>query len=139
MAHENLQRHQNVEGSSDRAFGVVFAAFFAIIACWPLFHGQAPRWWALALGAIFLMIALIRPAALAPANRQWMRLGMLLGNIVGPIALAVLFYGVIAPYGLLMRLAGKDSLRLKRDAAAHSYWIGREPPGPPPNSLTNQF
>jgi Saxitoxin biosynthesis operon protein SxtJ len=139
MAHEELTRDHVVEGSSDRSFGFVFAAVFVIIAAWPLFAAQAPRWWALAVAAGFALVALAKPRLLAPLNRQWMKLGLLLGRIVSPVALGVLFYLVLTPIGALMRLAGKDPLRLRLDAGAGSYWIPRQPPGPPPDSMTNQF
>ena len=139
MAHEDTTREQEVEGSSDRSFGVVFAVVFALIAAWPLWHGGNPRWWVLVVAASFGLLAMLRPALLAGLNRQWMKLGILLGKVVSPIALGVLFYAVISPLGLVLRLAGKDPLRLKFDPAADSYWIRREPPGPPPDSMTNQF
>jgi hypothetical protein len=82
---------------------------------------------------------LVRPGLLAGLNRQWTKLGVLLGKVVSPIALGLLFYCAIAPLGIVMRLAGKDPLRLKFDRAAESYWIRREPPGPAPDSMTNQF
>ncbi len=139
MAHEDLTREQKVEGSSDRAFGVVFAVVFLVIAGWPLFFGGTLRWWAIAASAVFALIAMLKPALLAGLNRQWMKLGVLLGKVVSPIALGLLFYGVITPIGAVLRLAGKDPLRLKFDRGADSYWIRREPPGPPPDSMTNQF
>ena len=139
MAHEDLTREQDVEGSSDRSFGVVFAVVFLVIAGWPLWYGEAPRWWAAGVAAVFVLIAMLRPALLAGLNRQWMKLGVLLGKVVSPIALGLLFYGVITPIGAVLRLAGKDPLRLKFDRGADSYWIRREPPGPPPDSMTNQF
>ena len=139
MAHEDLTRDQHVEGSSDRAFGMVFAGVFFVIAVWPLVHGTVPRWWAFVVSAGFAGIALLKPVLLARLNRLWMKLGILLGKVVSPIALGVLFYGVLTPIGAIIRLAGKDPLRLKRDPAAISYWIPRNPPGPPPDSMTNQF
>jgi len=139
MAHENLQRQQHVEGSSDRGFGLVFAAVFVVIAGWPLMHAQAPRWWAFALAAALAAVAAARPGLLGRANRVWTRFGVLLGNVVAPLAVGLLFYAVVAPLGFAMRLTGKDPLRLKLDATAQSYWIPRQPPGPPPDSLTNQF
>jgi Saxitoxin biosynthesis operon protein SxtJ len=139
MAHENLDRQQHIEGSSDRSFGLVFAAAFAIIAAWPLMHAQAPRWWAFALAAALALVAATRPSVLARANRLWMRFGLFLGNVVGPLAVGVFFYAVVTPLGVVMRLTGKDPLRLRLDASADSYWIARRPPGPPPDSLTNQF
>ena len=139
MAHEDLSREQQVEGSSDRSFGLVFAVVFLLIAAWPLMHGALPRWWAGGIAAAFAIIAMVRPSLLAGFNRLWLKLGILLGKVVSPIALGILFYGVLTPIGVIMRLAGKDPLRLKHDAAAASYWIQRKPPGPPPDSMTNQF
>jgi Saxitoxin biosynthesis operon protein SxtJ len=139
MSHEDLQREQVVEGSTDRMFGLVFAAVFAVVAAWPLISGQAPRWWAAAVAAAFAVAALLKPLLLAAPNRLWTRFGVMLGKVVSPIALGVLFYGVISPLGIALRLVGKDPLRLKRDAASASYWIKRDPPGPPPTSMTQQF
>jgi len=139
MAHEDLSREQQVEGSTDRAFGLVFAGAFLLIAGWPLFHGETPRWWALGVAVVFAIIAIWKPALLAVPNRLWFKLGLLLGKVVSPVALGILFYCVIAPIGVLARLAGKDPLRLKLDSGANSYWIPRKPPGPPPDSMINQF
>jgi saxitoxin biosynthesis operon SxtJ-like protein len=139
LAHEDLDRTQTVESSSDRAFGIVFAAVFLLVSLWPLLRGVPPRWWALALSGGFGLIALVRPALLAAPNRLWTKLGLLLGRIVSPIALGILFYGVLTPLGAAIRLMGKDPLRLKRDPGVGTYWIPREPPGPPPDSMTNQF
>jgi predicted membrane metal-binding protein len=139
MGHENLDRDEHVEGSSDRSFGFVFAAVFALIALWPLMSRAGIRWWPAILAVLFLLLALFLPAVLAPLNTVWTRLGVLLGKIVSPIALGVVFFLVITPLGLLMRLAGKDPLRLKFARTDASYWIRREPPGPKPDSLTNQF
>jgi hypothetical protein len=139
MAHEDLSRDQHVEGSSDRSFGLVFVVVFFTIAAWPLLHGETPRWWAFGVAAVFALVAVMRPTLLAGLNRLWVKLGVLLGKLVSPIALGILFYGVFFPVGVAMRLAGKDPLRLRRDADAASYWIPRKPPGPPPDSMTNQF
>jgi len=139
MAHEDLSREQAIEGSSDRSFGLVFAVVFLVIACWPLIHSETPHWWAFVVSAVFGAIALLRPALLAGLNRAWMKLGILLGKVVSPIALGILFYVVLTPIGAVVRLSGKDPLRLKLDSGADSYWIPRKPPGPPPDSMTNQF
>lgn len=139
MAHENLQRIEHIEGSSDRSFGAVFTIVFLIIAAWPLFHGAEPRWWAGGIAAAFALTAMLRPTLLAGLNRLWLKFGLLLGKIVSPVALGILFYAVFAPIGLLMRLMGKDPLRLQLEPGSKSYWIQRNPPGPPPDSMTNQF
>lgn len=139
MAHEDLTRDQHVEGSSDRSFGLVFAGVFLVVAFWPLLHKEPLRWWAVAMSGIFAAIALLKPVLLTTLNRQWLKFGILLGRIVSPIALGLLFYCVFFPIGVFMQLLGSDPLRLKRDPAAASYWRRRDPPGPPPNSMTNQF
>lgn len=139
MAHEDLSREEHVEGSSDRAFGLVFAAVFAIIGLWPLLSAGPLRWWALAVAGVFAVLALALARVLAPLNRWWLKLGLLLGRFVSPVILGVLFYAVFTPIGMLMRIAGKDPLRVRHDRSAESYWISRQPPGPPADSMTNQF
>lgn len=139
MAHENLSRQEHVEGSSDRTFGFVFAIVFVILAAWPLMSGGQPRWWALGIATAFALVAALRPGLLAVLNRWWMKFGLLLSHIVSPIALAILFYGVFTPIGGLMRLVGKDPLKLRRDQSAASYWTPRQPPGPPSDSMNQQF
>jgi len=104
-----------------------------------LIHGETPRWWAAGVAAVFALAAVLRPALLAGFNRQWIKLGVLLGKVISPVALGVLFYGVLTPLGALMRLTGKDPLRQRREREATSYWLPRQPPGPPPDSMTNQF
>lgn len=137
--HEDFSRKQEGKGSSNRSFGLVFAVFFAIIGVLPLRAHHGFRWWALALSALILVLAFLRPTWLGPFNRVWTRLGMLLGNIVNPIVTGLLFYLVVTPTGLIFRLGRKDVLRLASDAGARSYWIERRPPGPPPGTMANQF
>jgi hypothetical protein len=139
MAHEDLHRTRHIEGSSNRAFGLVFSGLFLVIACWPLLDGDRLRWWAVGATATLAVVALGKPVLLAGPNRLWTRFGVLLGDLAGPVATAVLFYGVVTPLGIMMRLTGKDPLRLKLDPSAKTYWIQRTPPGPPPDSMTNQF
>jgi hypothetical protein len=139
--HEDFTRKETVQGSSDRFFGFAMAAFFGLVALFPLLHGtlSSVRWWALVVAAAFLALALLWTTPLHPLNRLWLKLGLLLSKIVSPIVMMVLFYATVTPIGILMRLAGKDPLRLRRDAAAASYWIPREPPGPAPDSMKQQF
>ena len=139
MAHEDLAREQHVEGSSDRAFGLVIAGVLLLVGLGPLRHGHAPRWWAVAVAGVFALIALLKPVLLARLNLLWTKLGILLGKIVSPVALGILFYGVLTPVALVVRFMGRDPLRLKLDREAHSYWIVRTPPGPRPDSMGNQF
>jgi hypothetical protein len=117
------------------------AAFFALVSVSPLLHNPpaAVRWWALGIGVVFLTLAFLWTAPLAPLNRLWSKLGLLLFHIVSPVVLGLLFYLTVTPVGFLLRLFGKDPLRLRRDSAAKSYWILREPPGPAPESMKHQF
>ena len=139
MTHEDLSRQEEVKPSSDRGFGLVIAAFFLLVGLWPLVHAQPVRWWALGLGVVFAISALTCTAALAPLNKLWTKLGVLLYRVVSPLVLGLLFYATVTPIALLMRVLGKDPLRLRRDPDAASYWIARTPPGPPPTSMKNQF
>jgi hypothetical protein len=138
--HEHTPHHtQQVNGSSDRSFGLVFATVFLAVSLYPLLHAQGIRIWALAVSGVILLLAALVPRVLSPANRLWTKFGLLLHNIVSPVALGILFYFVVTPTGLLMRVLGKDPLRLHFDPAAESYWIRRDPPGPAADSLNNQF
>jgi len=125
--------------SSDRTFGLVFATLFFVVAALPLLRDAPWRTWSLIVALVLLGISLFAPRLLAPLNLIWTRFGLLLNRIVSPVVLGVLFYGVVMPTGLLMRLFGKDPLRLKFNPQARSYWIERTPPGPDAASLKNQF
>ena len=137
--HERYTRAEEVAGSSDRAFGYVFAVIFAIVGFGRLMHGGAPRWWAVGVAATILAAAVVWTRSLCPFNRLWLKFGLLLHHVVNPIVMGFLFYLVIAPMGIVMRLAGRDLLKIRRDPAAATYWIERTPPGPEPASMKHQF
>lgn len=124
---------------NERAFGLLFAAVFVVVALWPLASAQAPRVWALIAAAALVAVSLAVPAWLAPAARLWLRLGALMHAIVSPVILALIFYAVVLPTGLVVRALGKDLLRLRFNREARSYWIRRDPPGPGPQSFRDQF
>lgn len=138
--HEDLTRQdENQKQSSDRFFGLTFFVVFLLIALWPLLHHGPVRLPFLGLALAFLGIALLAPAWLGPLNRLWLKFGALLHAITSPLILGIMFFVVMLPIGLVMRLLGKDLLRLRFDRAASSYWIRREPPGPDKSSLNRQF
>lgn len=139
QTHEDYSREQQVKASSNRAFGWVFTVVFLTVALWPLVSGGAPRWWSLIVSGLVALATVAAPALLTIPNRLWLRFGMLLHRIVSPVVLAIMFYLVVTPMGLLMQVFGKKTLRLNRDAAVGSYWIKRKPPGPEPDSMSNQF
>lgn len=126
-------------GGSDRAFGLVFAGFFLLIALLPLLGHAAPRLWSIGLAAVFLLAALLHPAVLAPLNRLWTRLGSLMHMVVSPIALLAIYLLAFVPFGLACRLMRKDLLQLKADPQAATYWIERTPAGRADQQMKKQF
>jgi len=139
MSHESFERVEIVEGPSNRSFGFVFAAVFSAIGFISLFSSKGVLIWAFVAGAAFALAAIVIPVVLTPLNRLWLKFGILLHKIVSPIVLAIMFFVVITPIGIVMRLVGKDPLRLRLDKNTNSYWIERIPPGPAPESLKDQF
>ena len=137
--HEDLNRHDEIKVGSERAFGIVFAVVFAVVAAWPLLSGMPPRWWALAVAVLFVSAGYLFPIVLKPLNIVWFKIGMLMYKVVNPLTMAMLYVTTIIPIGLIMRAVGKDPLRLKMDRSASSYWIERDPPGPEPESMKDQF
>jgi hypothetical protein len=136
---EPVVSHKKVVMGSNRSFGLVFAAFFFIVALLPLIHGRPLRWWLLIVAAAFAAAAFFAPRLLQPLNLLWFKLGLLLHRVVNPVVMALMFYGAILPMALLLRRLGKDLLRLKHEPEATSYWIPREPPAPAPGSMSKQF
>jgi hypothetical protein len=137
--HEDLSRDEEGVGASDRAFGLTLAGVCGFVGAIRLALGHHLALWWLGAAGIALIIALFWPAALAPLNRVWLRLSLVLYKVVNPVAMGLVFFTTVAPTGLIMRALGKDPLRLKRDPGAASYWIAREPPGPAPDTMKNQF
>jgi hypothetical protein len=120
-----------IKMGSERSFGLVFAGAFLIVALLPLLHGHAIRLWALPMGAMFLGLALARPAVLAPLNRQWFAFGLALGKVMTPVVMGLLFVVVVIPTALLMKAFGKDPMQRRLAPDAASYWEVREKqPGP---------
>ena len=124
----DVTAHTEVKVGSERSFGIVFAVVFAIIAFWPLvFHGNPVRLWALAIAAIFLVLAFVAPHVMKPLNILWFKFGMLLSKIISPIAMGIIFFVTVTPIGLIRRMKDSDPLNQNFDADADSYWITREP------------
>jgi Saxitoxin biosynthesis operon protein SxtJ len=130
---------EDAVAGSERSFGLVFAAVFALIALLPLLKGGGVRWWSLALAAVFLALALLIPAVLKPLNVLWFKFGLLVGRVMTPLVMGILYILSVIPTGLFLRATGRDLLRLKREPAMKSYWIERESPGPAKGSMKRQF
>ena len=120
---------------SHRSFGIVFFIVFLIIAIYPLLNDNSIRLWSLIIGIIFLILGIINSKVLTPLNILWMKFGLLLGKIVSPIIMGFVFFGVVTPISILMKLFGKDSLNLKRNKK-QTYWLKKEEIK---SSMKNQF
>lgn len=140
QTHETLSRDEKLSAGSDRSFGFVFAAVFTVIGLFPLL-GDTPHVsdWPLVIAGVFLLLALVYPKILAPLNQLWFKFGLLLHKIVNPIIMGLIFFTTITPMAIGLRLLGKDPLKRKFDTDAKSYWIIRDPAGPKPDSMRNQF
>jgi predicted membrane metal-binding protein len=138
-SHENLTTKDEVKSGSDKSFGLVFGVVFAVIGLWPLLNVQPMRFWALVVSVLLVLLSYALPQILAPFNRLWFLFGRLLHKIVNPIIMGLIFYTTVTPTGLILRLLGKRPIPVKFDPDVESYWIKREPPGPTPESMSQQF
>jgi hypothetical protein len=140
QTHETFEQREELKSSSDRSFGLVFVVVFLLIGVWPwLFGTSTIRLWSFIAAGVMLTAAMAVPVILSPANRLWSRFGLLLHRIMNPVVMGLIFFLAVTPTALIMRALGKDPLRRRLDAAASTYWIDREPPGPAPESMTDQF
>lgn len=140
--HEELRAHTEIKGSSDRAFGLTVGGILAAIGLIRGLFGTGLDLWAVVLvggGNALAALGLVAASSLAPLNRAWTKLGLVLFKVVNPVVLFLIFILTVVPTGLIMRWMGRDLLRLRRDPTAASYWIERQPPGPNAEGLRNQF
>jgi small neutral amino acid transporter SnatA (MarC family) len=137
--HERYSRDETVIGGSARSFGIVMAFAFAVMSLLNWWHSGHSWRWTGGIAVLFIAVAVLYPAALDPLNRLWLKFGLLLHKVVNPIVIALVFFGTVLPTGLIMRVLGKDPLRLNWQPDATSYWIERRPPGPAPESMKDQF
>ena len=114
-----------IKVNSNRGFGIVFFVVFLLISFWPSIEGQSLRIWPLTVSLIFLVLGLLNSKLLSPFNLIWVKFGEVLGRIIAPIAMGIVYFIIITPIGLFMRLIGKDLLRTKF-SKNNSYWIKRE-------------
>jgi len=113
---------KNIKTSSNKSFGIVFFIVFIIISLYPLVNQEDIRIWSLVIAFIFFILALLNSKILTPMNKIWTKFGLFLGNFISPIVMGVIFFFVVTPIGLLMRLFGKDVLNLKKNKFS-TYWI----------------
>ena len=120
---------------SNRNFGLVFGIIFFIISLWPILNQNELRYWAFFISLIFLILAILNSRILTPLNKIWFYFGIALGKLVSPIVMGFIFFLVVTPIGIIMRLLGKDILNLKKNNQ-NSYWIKKDNKN---NSMKNQF
>ena len=125
----------DIKISSNRSFGIVFFVVFFLIALYPLINNEDIRIWSLIISLIFLILGLINSRILNPLNKLWFKFGILLGKIVSPIIMGIIFFLVVTPIGFIMRILGKDLLNLKFNRNK-SYWIEKNGPK---SKMKNQF
>ena len=124
-----------VKLSSNRSFGVVFFIVFLLIGLYPILKGNDLRIWSLIISFIFLSLGLINSRILKPLNRLWFKFGLLLGKFISPIIMGIIFFIVVTPIGIIMRLFKKDLLNLKFNKK-ETYWIDKKGPK---SKMKNQF
>ena len=125
----------NIKISSNRSFGIVFFIVFALIALYPLTYSGEIRIWFVIISLIFLVLGLLNSKILTPLNKLWFKFGIFLGKIISPLIMGIIFFLVVTPIGLIMRLLGKDLLNLKFNKN-QSYWIKKNEPK---SKMKNQF
>ena len=125
----------DVKIGSNRSFGIVFFVVFLIIAIYPLINGDELRLWSLIVSIIFLLLGLVNSKILNPLNKLWFKFGIFLGKIISPLIMGIIFFLVVTPIGLLMRLLNKDLLNLKFNNN-NTYWIEKTEPK---SKMKNQF
>ncbi len=121
--------------SSNRSFGILFFFVFLIISLWPILNEENIRLWSILISLIFLFLGILNSKILTPLNKAWIRFGFLIGNIISPIVMAIIFFGVVTPTGVVLKLFKKDILRLKKNNNS-SYWINKDNSN---NNMKNQF
>jgi hypothetical protein len=125
--------------SSDRSFGLVFAAAFVVVGCWPLLRLGSPHWWAIGVAVLFALVAGIAPGLLHSLKVSWLALGHLMHRVVSPLVMSAVFFLCVTPIAWIMRRRGKDLLSLERHSDLSSYWIARAPPSSPAETMKRQF
>ena len=130
-----MSDYNDIKISSNRSFGVVFFIVFLLIAFYPLLNNNEVRLWSLIISGLFLILGILNSKILSPLNKIWFKFGLLLGKIISPIIMGVIFFLVVTPIGFIMKLLGKDLINLKFNNEK-SYWIQKSGPK---SKMKNQF
>ena len=127
--------HKDIKIGSNRSFGVVFFVVFLLIGLWPILKGNELRIWAIVISLIFLILGILNSKILTPFNKVWFRFGIFLGNFISPIIMGIVFFLVVTPTGLIMKLFRKDLINLRKNNSS-TYWIEKKDIK---SSMKNQF
>ena len=128
-------KNNKIKISSNKSFGIVFFTVFLIIAIWPLLNGYEIRYWSLIISIVFLLLGILNSKILTPLNKIWFKIGILLGNVISPIVMSIIFFLVVTPTSFIMKILGKDLLNLKKNTK-NSYWIKKQNQN---SRMKNQF
>ena len=126
---------KNIKLPSNRNFGIIFSIFFLIVALWPLLNQNEIRIWSLVISFIFFLLELFNFKLLTPLNKLWLKFGIILGNIISPVIMGIIFFLVVTPTALIMRIFKKDILKLKKNSN-NTYWIIKDDTK---SDMRNQF
>ncbi len=127
--------NKDIKISSNRSFGLVFFVLFLVIGLWPLINDNEIKIWSIVISVVFLVLGLLNSKLLLPLNKLWFKFGLLLGKIISPLVMGIIFFLVVTPIGLLMRMLKKDLLNLQFNNEK-SYWIEKNEPK---SKMKNQF
>ena len=128
-------KNSKIKIGSNKSFGIVFFTVFLIIAIWPLLNGYEIRYWSLIISIVFLLLGILNLKILTPLNKIWFKIGILLGNVISPIVMSIIFFLVVTPTSFIMKILGKDLLNLKKNTK-NSYWIKKQNQN---SRMKNQF
>ncbi len=140
--HAEYQEHQEIQGASDRSFGLTVGGILLLIEAYRLYSSGEVDMIGVVLLCIsipLLVLGLIYPRILAPLNKAWLKLGSIMFRVVNPVIMFFVYALTVVPIGLILKLSGKDLLNIKLDKSIKSYWVERDPAGPSPESMKNQF
>ena len=127
--------YKDIKIGSNRSFGVVFFIVFLLIGLWPILKGNELRIWSIVISLIFLILGILNSKILTPFNKVWFRFGIFLGNFISPIIMGIVFFLVVTPTGLIMKLFRKDLINLRKNNSS-TYWIEKKDIK---SSMKNQF
>ena len=128
-------KNSKIKIGSNKSFGIVFFTVFLIIAIWPLLNGYEIRSWSLIISIVFLILGILNSKILTPLNKIWFKIGILLGNVISPIVMSIIFFLVVTPTSIIMKILRKDLLNLKKNNK-NSYWIEKRKQN---SSMKKQF